>query len=60
MKKQIQVVAAFALAIGSSVHAQQAVQWRVQDGGTGHWYARLARTSESWDALLATARMMGG
>jgi hypothetical protein len=25
----------------SMAHAQQAVQWRVEDGGNGHWYAEL-------------------
>jgi len=59
MKKQIQVVAAFALAIGSSLHAQQAVQWRVQDGGNGHWYERVPRTAESWDVLKSSARARG-
>jgi len=26
------------LALSPAAHAQQAVQWRVQDGGNGHWY----------------------
>ncbi len=27
-----------AIAVGSSALAQDAVQWRVEDGGNGHWY----------------------
>ncbi len=30
---------ASAVAVGSSALAQDAVQWRVEDGGNGHWYA---------------------
>ncbi|MEY4116949.1 MAG: hypothetical protein RLZZ116_277, partial [Planctomycetota bacterium] len=36
------VVSSFALSAGAL--AQNAVQWRVEDGGNGHWYAV---TSES-------------
>ena len=40
MQKQFMGVAALgaALAIGNASQAQ-AVQWRVEDGGNGHWYA---------------------
>ena len=34
----IQVVTALALLASSAVHAQDAVQWKVSDGGNGHWY----------------------
>ncbi len=46
--------------IPSAAIAQQAVQWRVQDGGNGHWYARMPRTSESWDTLRVVAEQRGG
>ncbi len=36
------------------------VQWRVEDGGNGHWYVRVPRTTQSWVELLMAARMMGG
>jgi hypothetical protein len=36
MKTLIQVVA-FALVASSAAQAQQEVQWRVRDGGNGHW-----------------------
>ena len=39
MKTLIQAVVT--LLAASAVHAQQAVQWRVEDGGNGHWYAQL-------------------
>ena len=40
MKKQIQAFAVSLLA-ASAASAQQAVQWRVEDGGNGHWYRQL-------------------
>jgi len=33
-----------ALAVGSLASAQAAVQWRVEDGGNGHWYALTAES----------------
>jgi hypothetical protein len=39
----VAVIAAWsALAAGGAAHAQEAVQWRVEDGGNGHWYARIS------------------
>ncbi len=39
MKTTIQALAAAITLIASSAaHAQEAVQWRVADGGNGHWY----------------------
>jgi hypothetical protein len=38
------VVVVTALGFASFAHGQQAVQWRVEDGGNGHWY-RLKTTS---------------
>ena len=32
---------AMAAAMGSGALAQNAVQWRVEDGGNGHWYQKL-------------------
>ena len=32
------IAGAMALAISASVVAEDAVQWRVEDGGNGHWY----------------------
>jgi formylglycine-generating enzyme required for sulfatase activity len=39
--------ATVALLVASTSHAQQAVQWRVQDGGNGHWYA-CVEESRTW------------
>jgi hypothetical protein len=61
MKKIIQaaVVTLFAASIA---HAQQAVQWRVEDGGNGHWYAVLGSTDigNSWSAAKLVAESRGG
>ncbi|MDB4628093.1 dockerin type I domain-containing protein [bacterium] len=47
--RQIERVVAATLAgvVVSSAAAQDAVQWRVEDGGNGHWYLH-SDTSESW------------
>jgi hypothetical protein len=39
MHRLMAVAASGAVAMGSSAFAQDAVQWRVEDGGNGHWYA---------------------
>ena len=50
MKNLIQA-AVVTLFAASTAQAQQAVQWRVQDGGNGHWYQALsAPTGISWEA----------
>lgn len=42
------------LSLGFTIHAggQDAIQWRVEDGGNGHWYRAVfsspARSPESW------------
>ena len=48
------------LAIGSLAAAQNAVEWRVADGGKGHWYERIARNDQSWTALRALCETRGG
>jgi hypothetical protein len=42
-------------------HGQQAVQWRVQDGGNGHWYM-TQRSAEviSWKYAASVAQSSGG
>ena len=59
MKTLIQA-AAVTLFAASAAQAQQAVQWKVSEGGNGHWYGRVPRTTQSWDELLTAARTMGG
>ncbi len=34
-------------------------QWRVEDGGNGHWYTLIPRQSQSWDELRAAAVSVG-
>ncbi|MBM4226032.1 MAG: C-type lectin domain-containing protein, partial [Gammaproteobacteria bacterium] len=56
------VAVALVTLIASSVaQAQQAVQWRVQDGGNGHWYQRIQTQGViSWNAAKASAEALGG
>ena len=52
---------AVALSIGGGALAQDAVQWRVEDGGNGHWYAVVPNASEhrSWDQCQAFCQAHG-
>jgi len=57
----IQVAAALALLASSAVHAQQAVQWKVADGGNGHWYQTVRLTTFcAFDSAARIARSVGG
>jgi len=49
-----------ALAAVSCAHAQDAVQWRVEDGGNGHWYAFDASSGVSWETARQRAIDLGG
>ncbi len=51
-------VAVLAAVAGVS-HGQQAVQWRVQDGGNGHWYGRIVG-SFTWIAARDACVQRGG
>jgi hypothetical protein len=50
-------VAALALSLPMSALADDAIQWRVEEGGNGHWYRAVqsspARSPESWFAWAA-------
>jgi hypothetical protein len=48
-----------AVAMGSSAFAQDAVQWRVEDGGNGHWYQALT-TLTDWSVARDLAVSLGG
>jgi hypothetical protein len=53
------VVSSFAIA--SVAIAQNAVQWRVEDGGNGHWYALVVpATRVTNGAAVSAAHAMGG
>jgi hypothetical protein len=52
-------VVAAAAATGSAL-AQDAVQWRVEDGGNGHWYGlRTVQYTLSWKSFLSELAEMG-
>jgi hypothetical protein len=48
-----------ALALGGIAHAQEAVQWRVEDGGNGHWYS-ISSIAGDWYTVEQHARDRGG
>ena len=55
--RQIAVVSS--LAVSSSTLAQNAVQWRVEDGGNGHWY-RIVSSGQTFQNAKTQAESMGG
>ena len=44
----------------SAAHAQQAVQWKVSDGGNGHWYRVIVSGSITWDEARTESERLGG
>jgi len=40
--------------------AQNALQWRVEDGGNGHWYRAVPSACVTWADSLIAARSAGG
>jgi hypothetical protein len=52
--------AVVALSLVPQAHAQDAVQWRVEDGGNGHWYLMSTGEQISWDSSRRSAISMGG
>ncbi len=51
---------AVALSVGGQAVAQNAVQWRVQDGGNGHWYQLVLDGHPSWTQAKSQAEQRGG
>ncbi len=50
-----------AMSIAANACAQTAVEWRVQDGGNGHWYAAGdSSTCASWTQARDAAVMLNG
>ena len=43
-----------------SALAQDAVQWRIEDGGNGHWYRYARDMSIEWHAAASAATASGG
>jgi formylglycine-generating enzyme required for sulfatase activity len=58
MKNLIQA-AVVTLFAASTAQAQQAVQWRVEDGGNGHWYS-LETAGRPWQDQQRSALAHGG
>jgi len=56
------VAAATAVGLSAAANGQGvAVQWRVQDGGNGHWYQRIeAGTFVTWNEARSGAESRGG
>ena len=48
-----------AMSIAANACAQTAVEWRVQDGGNGHWYRRLGEF-RNWPSAKARCEQLGG
>ena len=49
-----------AAAISASTSAQDAVQWRVEDGGNGHWYRAYFGVGGCWTEHRQAAQQLGG
>ena len=55
------VVVSVVMGIAWSAHAQSPIQWRVEDGGNGHWYLGVRSTQPvSWTAARDRAEALGG
>ncbi|MEY3025835.1 MAG: hypothetical protein RLZZ238_732, partial [Planctomycetota bacterium] len=53
------LVVGSSLAIAAGASAQDAVQWRVEDGGNGHWY-QVDTMQSVWTAARVRALAVGG
>ena len=52
---------AVAVSVGGQAVAQDAVQWRVKDGGNGHWYqVVIVPGGVTWDAAKLQAELRSG
>ena len=47
------------LSLASSTSAQDAVQWRTEDGGNGHWYQQVPVSLGSFEELIEVAEVRG-
>ncbi len=55
---RLTIGAVLSLAVVSSAMGQAAVEWRVKDGGNGHWYGISAAPS-GWHAARAACELVG-
>ena len=57
----LKAMAVVAGAVVASTASGDAVQWRVQDGGNGHWYEGVAVAADiSWDTAKVACEGQGG
>jgi hypothetical protein len=56
---RVAVMAVTAVVTANGALAGDAVQWRVEDGGNGHWYVRSTNNT-TWHAAKAAAQAVGG
>ncbi len=55
------VVVVSSLAIAGATHAQNAVEWRVEDGGNGHWYQGVGTANGiGWASAQVACVSAGG
>ena len=61
MNLKSMAVVAMASGVVTSLASGDAVQWRVQDGGNGHWYSGVSRDSGwTWSVARKAAETVGG
>ena len=62
MMKKMSAVGVAAVMIASQTMAGDAVQWRVEDGGNGHWYQGriIDANGVSWSNARVVAKQVGG
>jgi len=61
VNKRIAAAVVSGAAMAGSAGAQSAVQWRVEDGGNGHWYRGIAMSDPiAWSAARSQAKSRGG
>ncbi|MEY3022594.1 MAG: hypothetical protein RIS86_1792, partial [Planctomycetota bacterium] len=59
-RKQILSAMAGVGVVAAGAAAQEAVQWRIEDGGNGHWYRGIAVQSVTWVQSRDAAESVGG
>ena len=59
--RRLMVAVCSSLAATGAVHAADAVQWRVEDGGNGHWYACIRELAGiDWESAKLASEQAGG
>jgi len=60
MISKMSAVGVVSMIIASQADAGDAVQWRVEDGGNGHWYQAKPLEADCWDQSRLLAQKSGG